>query len=216
MKTTSRNPRFPLGFSRTELLVVIAVLGILISLIVVNLRPAKAIRSAINCRNKLMQIGVAFRGFTDDHGGKLPMAVSTNQGGTLEFAELPNSAYHHFQVLSNLLGPPYYLVCPQDTRKAATNWGNLANTNVSYFVGLNSDLHLPVSILAGDRNITPVAGVVLKTDQASPPSWVASVGLHGNRGHLLFGDGHVEELSSLGLSNAVSRTGIATNRFAVP
>jgi len=204
------------AFSKVELLITVGIFGILICLIVINLRPAKGIRSSINCRNRIMQIGLAFRGFSEDHSGHFPMSISTNQGGTFEFAEMPDQTYRHFEVLSKQLGATYYLSCPQDVRRAATNWDTLANTNISYFVGLDTEPQLSTSIVAGDRNITVLSDVIFRPSHSTSPSWVASVGLHGNRGHLAFADGHVEEVNSLGLSNAIQRTGIMTNRFAVP
>ncbi|HEV2391227.1 MAG TPA: hypothetical protein VG146_02575, partial [Verrucomicrobiae bacterium] len=122
----------------------------------------------------------------------------------------------HFQVQSNYVTAWVVLLCPQDNRDAASNWQSLSNANVSYFVGLDSNPKLPRSIMAGDRNITAASSVILQWNPSAPPSWVKSVGLHGDKGHVVFGDGHVEELDSTGLSNALQRAGMSTNRFAVP
>jgi prepilin-type processing-associated H-X9-DG protein len=70
--------------------------------------------------------------------------------------------------------------------------------------------------VAGDRNITQISGVVLESVVSAPPKWVEGVGLHGAKGNLLFGDGHVEEVNSAGLGNSLVRVGIATNRFSIP
>lgn len=213
MKTSQRNPIKTGGFSLTELAVIIAIVSILLLAFFLFSRKKQ---SAIICSNLLRSDGIAFREYANDHNNQLPQNLSTNEGGTLEYVTISNSAYLHFQAAGRYLNITFQIVCPQDTRQAAASWESLANTNVSYFFGLDSNLKLPVSILAGDRNITSNSRVILQTSQSVPPTWIKSVGLHGDKGHLLFGDGHVEEVDSAGLSNAIQRTGIATNRFAVP
>jgi prepilin-type processing-associated H-X9-DG protein len=213
MKTSQRNPIKTGGFSSTELVVIIATVTILFLAFFLFSRTKK---SAIICSNLLRSDGIAFREYANDHNNLLPQNLSTNEGGTLEYVTISNSAYLHFQAAGRYLNTTLQIVCPQDTRQAAASWENLANTNVSYFFGLDSKPNLPMSIVAGDRNITPTSSVILQASQSAPPSWIKSIGLHGDKGHLLFGDGHAEELDSAGLSNAVQRTGIATNRFAVP
>jgi prepilin-type processing-associated H-X9-DG protein len=178
--------------------------------------PTRRVRSYLSCSQNLKQFGLATRLFADDHRNLPPWEFSTNEGGTLEFRMSGEQTFRHFQAQSNYIIAWPILVCPQDTRKAAKNWENLANTNVSYFVGLDSKPSLDSSILAGDRNIASSTGTILQVNEQTPLQWVKSVGLHGDRGHLVFGDGHVEELDSVGWSNAVQRTGIETNRFTVP
>ena len=81
------------------------------------------------------------------------MAVSTDKGGTMEFTTGADT-FRHFQVMSNELSTPKILVCPADTRVAATNFVRLKNQNVSYFVGLEANDANPQRFLDGDRNIT--------------------------------------------------------------
>src|SRR4051812_27380779 len=111
------------GFTLIELLCVIAIVGILAALLLPALSQAKARAQRIQCINNLRESGVAFHLFAHDHGGKFPMQVSTNAGGSLEFLQ---SAYklsgefyfifRHFQPLSNELMTPRPLVCPNDAR----------------------------------------------------------------------------------------------------
>ena len=179
------------------------------------LRVPRRIASRLTCSVNLKQIGLAAGAFRDTHGG-YPWAVSTSSGGTFEFNTAGKQAFRHLQVLSNDIYVTVGVVCSQGVRLSATNWASMINSNVSYFVGTDSNLPLSTSIVAGDRNLTQLPGVVLESVLASPPKWVGSVGLHGTRGNLLFGDGHVEEVGSAGLSNALLRTGIATNHFSIP
>jgi prepilin-type processing-associated H-X9-DG protein len=122
----------------------------------------------------------------------------------------------HIQVLSNRLLVTPSALCPKDSRGPAATWPTMANTNVSYFIGLDSNPNLPLSIMAGDRNISPASGVILKWNPSTPPQWVRSIGLHGDKGNIVFGDGHVEGFNSCALSNALQRAGMPTNGFAVP
>jgi prepilin-type processing-associated H-X9-DG protein len=92
------------------------------------------------------------------------------------------------------LANPGVLVCPADTRFAATNFAALQNSNLSYFVGLNAELGKPTSILAGDRNLTNDWGgatSLLYLGPNNPLRWTRE--LHQFKGNLLFADGHVEE-----------------------
>jgi prepilin-type processing-associated H-X9-DG protein len=205
-----------LGFTKVEFLVVVAIVvffGVLVGACISNKKHAY---SRMNCASNLKEIGVAEEMFQNNHNSIPPWSLPVADGGTLEYCASGEQTFRHFQAQSNYIVAMRTLICPQDARQAATNWEGLTNTNVSYFVGLDSNNKLPRSILAGDRNITSSSSVILEASQSALPSWIKSVGLHGDKGHLLFGDGHVEEVDSAGLSNAVQRTGIATNRFAVP
>lgn len=204
------------GFTRTELVVVIASACLLAVVASLFVKVPRQQSSHLTCALNLRMLGTDSRAFANDHDGRYAWGLSTNDGGSLEFALSGGQVFRHFQCQSNYIVAQVVLVCPQDTRQANTNWSNLANTNVSYFVGLDSDPKLPLSIMAGDRNTTVASGVILQWNASAPPQWVMSVGLHGDKGHIVFGDGHVEELDSAGLSNAVQRASMSTSRFAIP
>ena len=204
------------GFTRVELLVLVVICVVILFILLPGLlRPARHVSSQLTCSVNLRQFAFASQMFERGHAG-YPWMVSTNQGGTEEFDFLGEETFRHFQVLSNDIYVTIGLICPQDARLAATNWGSLVNTNVSYFVGIDSRPDLPTSIVAGDRNIAPVSSVILSASQSASPSWIKGMGLHRDRGNIAFDDGHVEEMDSVGLSDAIQRTGIATNHFAVP
>ena len=190
-----------------ELLCVIAIIGVLASLLLPALNQAKEKARRIQCVNHLRQVGMAFQSFAQDHNGQFPMAVPTNSGGSLEFAQ---SAYritgpfyfsfHHFQILSNELVSPKLVVCPTDTRLPATHFGFLQNDNISYIVGINADASHPNSILAGDRNLTNDwlgSSSLVRFGPNNTLRWTAE--LHRFKGNLLFADGHVEQINSPGL-----------------
>lgn len=121
------------------------------------------------------------------------------------------------------------LICPSDVerRKAfysVTNISELADTNISYFVGLDSSLKNSKTILAGDRNLQidnrPAKPGLLTINANSSVSWTTD--LHFSKsashsgGNILFADGHVEFLKPTALDSAFHEENLATNRLAIP
>ncbi len=189
------------GFTLVELLVVIAIIALLASLLLPVLNKGELSGKRAVCINDLAQIGLAFHTFSNDHSGKFPMAVSTNEGGTLEYVQegfesgsIFYTAYYQFQALSNELVFPRILVCPTDLRQAATNFAVLTNENLSYFVGVSATFDQPESILAGDRNISTnsyLQPTILQMGPLSSLWWTWE--MHQQKGDVLFADGHVEQ-----------------------
>ena len=91
-----------------------------------------------DCVNNLRQIGLAFRVFAIDNGGRFPFNLSTKSGGTLELCQrgsdgFDSNAAIHFQLASNELSTPRLLVCPKDhSRKPAATFSLLTAVNVTY------------------------------------------------------------------------------------
>jgi prepilin-type N-terminal cleavage/methylation domain-containing protein len=196
------------AFSLIELLLVIAIIGLLAALLIPSLSRAYAKGKRTKCMANLKQIGVAFHTFSHEHGDKFPMQVSTNSGGTLEYTSAASidlaNAFRSFQAISNELGDPKLLVCPADTRIAAETFAAVRNDNVSYFVTRSAEYGDSDSIVAGDRNISGEwrsAGKILRIGTESRPGWTHE--LHEDQGNLLFGDSRVELLTSTGLQRLV-------------
>src|SRR5687767_5715258 len=138
MKTNVMKPgRTVRAFNVVELLVLIAILAALVVVIVPTIYRAKPRAKRITCINNVKQIGLGYRLFTVDHNWNFPMAVSTLEGGSLEFVETFDT-YRHFLPLSKHLGNTRILTCPADVRSPARTFEELSNTNVSYFVALNA------------------------------------------------------------------------------
>src|SRR5713101_4330543 len=73
------------GFSLIELLLVIAIIALLAALLLPALSKGYARGKRAGCLGNLKQIGLAFHTFAHEHGDKLPMEISTNAGGSMEF-----------------------------------------------------------------------------------------------------------------------------------
>src|SRR5437868_5532705 len=105
------------GFTLVELLLVAGIIALLAALLFPALSKTHARAKRAKCLNNLKQIGIAFHTFGHEHGDKLPMQVSTNAGGSMEFVNAAQAvggnfffAFRHLQVLSNELSDPKMLI----------------------------------------------------------------------------------------------------------
>lgn len=117
------------------------------------------------------------------------MAVSTNDGGSLEYVGT-GRVFLHFQVVSNEIQSPRVLVCPQDTRRSPVKFGSsLQNANVSYFLGVDANEMRPTDILSGDRNVTNGTRVTKGLMTITPNSRIGwEHGPHNGYGNILMAD----------------------------
>ena len=192
------------AFTLVELLTVIAIIGILAALLLPAVTASKKRALRVWCINNLNQIGVAAHTFANDHNGKFPTAVSTNDGGSLEFIiasyhaqQRLYIAFQSFRPLAGELGTPRLFACPADLERwPATNFSKFDNRNISYVMGLKADPNIPDAILAGDQNLPACKDFGWELGHLPYPDlppWHWSFGLHERKGNLLFSDGHVEE-----------------------
>jgi prepilin-type processing-associated H-X9-DG protein len=178
---------------------------------------AKAKSQPINCPARLKQIGLAFLTWSLDNDSRLPMRVSVTNGGTMELVP-SGGVYPHFQVMSNELSTPKVLLCPSDEKRDyATNFHQLTDTNLSYFVNMDVKIRDPNSLLSGDRNITnspPAGGRLVPLTRSDSIAWTKE--LHRKKGHIAFADGRVGLFSNGGVDVAIKIGDGTTNRLAVP
>ena len=190
------------AMTRPELLVVMVGLLVLVFAVVLPSLPTRDRRSRRSvCASNLKQLGLAAKTWSLDNGGRFPWQVSTNEGGTLEIAASP-AVFRHFLAMSNQVEEPKILVCPvdKDRQRSAAFAKGFTNSNLSYFVGLDSDELHPESILSGDRNLVgeSIDGSLLIVTSNALPRWTS--GLHGHFGNLVLSDGSLHALSDEGLA----------------
>ncbi len=195
----ARNNGCARGFTLVEMLTVIAIIGLLASLILPAVQKAKPRAERVRCLSNLRQVGIAFHAFANDHGDRFPMQLPAKFGGSREFTDVTNLppddlALKHFQTLARDLGTPAVLACPADTRRPALSFGSLQTSNLSYFVAARARYGQANALLSGDRNLTndwlgPTA--IYPLDANNVVRWTHE--LHRFKGNLLYTDGHAEQ-----------------------
>jgi prepilin-type N-terminal cleavage/methylation domain-containing protein/prepilin-type processing-associated H-X9-DG protein len=199
------------GFTLIELIVVIGIVSLLALVLIPGVMKARQKAHRIRCVSYLKQIGLSFRLWAGDHNDHYPMAWPTTNGGSLEVS---NEVWRTFQVLSNELATPFVLACLADSRQPATDFALVANSNISYFVGLDADKTLPQLLLAGDRHLStgqPATNQVLTIQTNDTAAWVGNT--HRGGGNVAFADGSVQQWSGAKLSEGVSEA-LQMNREA--
>ena len=204
------------GLTLLELVVVLAIVGILAGMFPATCSNAKPRANRINCVSNLKMVGTTYRMFAYDNDGLFPAQISTNRGGTKEFV-LAGEAFKQFQSLSNELGSLKLLACPADSRLPATNFSTLNNSNLSYFAGLDTTSNNSAMFLTGDRNLTVNgnsflnAVVTVRTNDAI--AWTPEI--HKTGGNIGLPDGSVQQCTSGKLNEWVKLSG-AVQRLSVP
>lgn len=192
---------------QTEVIVVVGVVGLLV-LLAIALSRKRPNYAQTECIYNLKMVHLDYVNFTTDHGKPVTL-ISTNQGGTMEFADQLTNAAVHFRAMASGDTPLHYLVCPLDKPVHAARRDNLTNTNVSYFLSVNPPDENGKWILSGNRNLS-------FTSQSHKAVWNPAIGLHGDAGYLLFLDGSVNRVESAGLAEFFGQNGNPTNRVAIP
>ena len=200
----------------TDVLIVVVMIVLLTIVFLLIVNPANLARRD-QCASNLQRIGLGFFQWASDNGDDLPWETSTN-GGTLEFVGTTN-VFLHFQAASNDLASPRILVCPSDRGKtAASNFNQLADRNISYFIGLDSDILNPLLIMSGDRNLATngvaLGSGVFSLNTNNAVGWTPAI--HNNAGNIGFPDGSSQQLTPQGLQVQWLAATNAIRRLAIP
>lgn len=206
------------GLSLIDVIIVLATLAFMATFFLiyyprhrVSNRPVRIV-----CVNNLKQIQLAFRIYAGDNRERFPMNISTN-GETVVNEATP--VYQYFKLTQNELGTPKVVICPADTKRiVAADFTNFSNSNISYFIGLDSNEDRTNSMVAGDRNITngfPPKGGILRLTAKQKASFTEE--MHNKQGDVVLGDGSVRQVTSAQLRSEIIRnTGFTTNRILLP
>lgn len=220
------------GFAMLDLLLVI--IGVTAVMVVVLPRIARPRGCVLKmtCTNNLKQLGIGFRSSIMDGYREPAMQVSVTNGGLLELAE-SGSAHAVFLAMSDDLVSPRILFCPQEKaphRRMAYVWETTVSPNASagtipfttnslgYFLGIDAADTEPQRIFAGDDHfqvaqLKPKPGLLLLATNASV-TWRNE--RHPKRGNILLADASVQDFNSVEFMKQLAKTGLATNRLAMP
>lgn len=214
------------AFSLLELLLIVLALAILAAMLVPEYRAARQYKLKSDCENNLKQVVWSFQAWGNDHNGKFPMQLSQTDGGTEESVESGKAA-PSFQVLSNELKDPKFLICPADRiRMAATNFSShFTGANISYFVGVDATAGNPWAFLSGDDNfvlngVRVKSGLLELSTNGFSDWWQIPLDYtdsrHEQSGNIAFADGRMGGTHNGYFGAYLSQTGFATNRLAIP
>jgi prepilin-type processing-associated H-X9-DG protein len=216
------------GFTRADLLVVLAVLALLPLVVLPTLANNRPRSARVICANNLRQIGNAMQLWGNDHNDQAPWDVPVAEGGT-KVHPLAVNVWLHFAWMSNELVSANVLFCPSDTGRPASDFSlapdtgylnsNLRGNATSYLLS-HAFQGGPNVLLVADRNVGPIANfggcAVFNTalwisTRPYTGGFLWNTNLHNSKGNFLRADGRVEQLSNAGLAEAIAKYPIDDN-----
>jgi prepilin-type N-terminal cleavage/methylation domain-containing protein len=205
------------GMTLIEVLVVVVIVFIFAAMLIPTSHGGNKARR-IACVNNLKQIGLAFRVWEGDNGGKFPMEISATNIDAMKLIT-SGKAYILWQMMSNELYTPKILWCPADAKyNFGTNFTTgFSDANISYFFGLDVTTNETQMLLAGDDNLAvndvPARTGILTLWTNSPVAWTAA--RHKLVGNIGLADGSVQQITTGGLISAISNEA-APSRLVIP
>jgi len=134
---------------------------------------------------------------------------------------MPTNIVAQFQVFSNLLALPSFLICPDRVRPAspAKDFASLAPKNIQFFVGLSASKNNASSILGGESELRvdakPAQGLVA-IKKGAAITYPKKFHKNKNSPSVVFGDGHVDSVPDERWLQCLAASGLDTNLFLAP
>lgn len=209
------------AFTAVELLVVVSVLALLAGMLLPALSKTNRRAPKITCVNNLKQIGIGFRLYAAD-GEPYPAFNETNQ------------VWQYFQMVSNYMGSPKVLICPEEAKLTKrehaldfetpspltpNNFSHPSrqNNSLSYFYSPDALEEEPTTVLAGDRNLSTnkatISGMITVVKN-TPIEWNENP--HDGSGNILFVDGSTQQTRSAQLREQFQLNTNITQRLLIP
>lgn len=163
------------AFTLVELLVVLAIIGLLAALLLPGLSGATGRARSIACLSNLKQVGIALRLYLDESQERFPVI----QNGGRNLPPLPGTSIQ--EVLGGRLGNSQVLKCPGDREK----WYEEAGSSYFWNFLLNGQPAAALKVMG-----LPVKenGIAVFSDQAA---FHAALGAGRGKNHL-YADGAVK------------------------
>ncbi|MBU0478636.1 type II secretion system GspH family protein [bacterium] len=176
------------GFTLLELLVVIAVIGLLASMLLPALSKAREMGRRAKCMSNLRQLGLAFQMYTSDYDGFLP---NYRDGSTIWFNMLANDGYIEYTASKD----NSLLWCPSAKSDEKAYFETTAHTVYAYNRGLSGKKESQIKY-SSKAALLVDGGLDLYYVTYYTAGWFSNSYRHNEKCNHVFLDGHIESLSA--------------------
>jgi prepilin-type N-terminal cleavage/methylation domain-containing protein/prepilin-type processing-associated H-X9-DG protein len=180
------------GFTLVELIIVIAIIGMLVALTIPQWGRLQTRAQSVACVNNLRQVGIGVLSYVAENNNTFPM-IEPNPNDPVYDQEEVTEEGKEIQVKPMLEAlEPYgvtvgVLKCPTDIRRNPSFFSSY-NTSYQWRVMVDDENAIAPAIYGGRRGygmrIVKPSRVTLCTD---------FLPIHGGRANRLYGDGHVSK-----------------------
>ena len=196
------------AFSLIEMLVVIAIIGVLAAVLLPMLARAKAKAHRVKCVTQLGQIGQAFIGYAQDLDDRLPWQLTPTQsreafGKYRDDLAMDHAAMFSLPAIRRDLVTASILLSPCDPSRAKANqkareeWskidllqGRVLSANaISYVLIDGADIARPTTVLATTRNLSTCNLSTARWSGGGDRGPETMAGLQRSQGQIVLADG---------------------------